>query len=287
VTTFKRVKATTYTVKNNSTEKGNLSKRLYIDHTASSAQGGYTIITTDKSAKVATGFARYEFFLRAQEELKWTVLEEVVHDIEMTCHTTVKSILKCVLQPSSKLLVEDGALTEDVKTELLNYLRDENKRALLNRINNNSLTSQELMQLQNHNKKEKEEDTDKTAEASDDQVDLEDALGMELIRSMVERHAAQFKKEEMERAIATHHAHIKGVHANQSRLRENIKSMEKVASSKLVDRYLVDLDKEEDDLIHTRQIITALEEQIAALEREVERLDTIVEMEVNRLLKMY
>ena len=285
VTTFKRVKATTYTVKNNSTEKGNLSKRLYIDHTASSAQGGYTIITTDNSTKTATGFARYEFFLSAQEELEWTVLEEVVHDIEMTCHTTVKSILKSVLQPS-KLLVEDRALAEDIKTELLNYLRDENKRALLNRISNNSLTSQELMQLQSHNERQKKEGTDKTAEVIDDKVDLEDALGKELICSMAERHAAQFKKEEMERVVATHHAHIEEVHANQSRLRENIKSMENVSSSKLVHRYLVDLDKEEDDLIHTRQVITALEEQMAALEREVERLDTIVEVEVNRLLKM-
>ena len=288
VTTFKRVKATIYTVKNNSTEKGTLSKRLYIDHTASSAQGGYTI-TTDNSTKTATGFARYEFFLSAQEELEWTVLEEVVHDIEMTCHTTVKSILRSVLQPS-KLLVDDRALTEDVKTELLNYLRDENKRALLNRINNDNLDSHELIQMvEKHNEKqsEKKEDTeDKTAEVIDDEVDPEDALGKELIRSMVERHAAQFKKEEMERVVATHQAHIKEVHANQSRLRENIKSMENVSSSKLVHRYLADLDKEEDDLIHTRQVITALEEQMAALEREGERLDTIVEDEVTRLLKM-
>jgi hypothetical protein len=287
VTTFKRVKATTYIVKNNSTEKGNLSKRLYIDHTASSAQRGYTIITTDKSTKTATGFARYEFFLSAQEELEWTVLEEAVHDIEMTCHRTVKSILESVLQPSKLFLVDDGALTEDAKTELLNYLRDEKKKALLNRINNNCLTSQELMQLQNRHEKHKEEGTeDKMAEVIDDKVDLEDALGMELIRSMVERHAAQFKKEDMERVVATHHAHIKEVYDNQSRLRENIKSMEKVASSKLVDRYLVDLDKEEDDLIDTRQVITALEVQMAALERDVERLGTIVEVEVNRLLKM-
>jgi hypothetical protein len=202
----------------------------------------------------------------------------------MTCHTTVKSILKSVLQPS-KLLIEDGALTEDVKTELINYLRDENKKALLNRIYDNRITSQELMQLQNHNEKQKE-DTDKTAEVIDDDVDLEDALGVELVCSMVERYAAQFKEEETKRVVATHNAHIKEVHANQSRLRENIKSMEKVASSKLVDRYLVDLDKEEDDLIHTRQVITALEEQMAALQREVERLDKIVEAEVKRLLKM-
>ena len=40
---------------------------------------------------------------------------------------------------------------------------------------------------------------------------------------------------------------------NQDRLRENIRSMEKVGSNKLTERYLKDLDKEEDGLIHRRR----------------------------------
>ena len=149
----------------------------------------------------------------------------------------------------------------------------------------NSLTSQELMQLLNHNEKQKQEGMDKTAKVIEDKVDLKDALGMDIIGSMVETYAVQFKKEEMKRFVATHHAHIKEVHANQSRLRENIKCMENVSSSKPV-RYLADLDEEDDNLIHARQVITALEEQMAALVREVERLDTIGEVEVNLLLKL-
>merc|ERR1711898_30482 len=46
---------------------------------------------------------------------------------------------------------------------------------------------------------------------------------------------------------------------NQERLRENIRSFEKQANSKLVKRYLSDMDKEEDDLIRQRKEIKKLE----------------------------
>ncbi len=71
----------------------------------------------------------------------------------------------------------------------------------------------------------------------------------------------------------------------QSRLQENIKSMENVTSSKSIDRYLVDMGKEEDDLIATTQAITALEEQAAALRAEIKSLDTVVEVYVKSLLE--
>ena len=56
---------------------------------------------------------------------------------------------------------------------------------------------------------------------------------------------------------------------NQDRLRENIRSMEKVGTNKLTDRYLKDLDKEEDELIQTRRAIARLEEEEANLVREM------------------
>ena len=51
----------------------------------------------------------------------------------------------------------------------------------------------------------------------------------------------------------------------RERLRENIKSLEKVGKNALTDRYLTDLDKEEDGLIQTRRAIAALEEDDAAI----------------------
>lgn len=58
-------------------------------------------------------------------------------------------------------------------------------------------------------------------------------------------------------------SHISQVFTNQSRLRDNIKSMEKQHTSELVQRYMKDLDGEEDDLISTRKIIKQLEDALA------------------------
>jgi hypothetical protein len=77
------------------------------------------------------------------------------------------------------------------------------------------------------------------------------------------------------------------VHANQSRLRENIKSIEKVSSSKLVDRYLADLDKEEDDLIATRKKIDALQKEASEAKAVVLELDGEVGLGIGRLMERY
>eukprot|EP00995_Heteronema_vittatum_P002766 NODE_1403_length_975_cov_109.893089_g972_i0.p1 GENE.NODE_1403_length_975_cov_109.893089_g972_i0~~NODE_1403_length_975_cov_109.893089_g972_i0.p1 ORF type:complete len:187 (+),score=84.20 NODE_1403_length_975_cov_109.893089_g972_i0:24-563(+) len=63
------------------------------------------------------------------------------------------------------------------------------------------------------------------------------------------------------RRITSMKDHVKKVFENQSRLRENIKSMEKVTNSSLIDRYLKDLNREEDDLIKTQKGITDAEEE--------------------------
>ena len=66
---------------------------------------------------------------------------------------------------------------------------------------------------------------------------------------------AENKVNELKKQMSTHEAHVKKVVQNQERLRTNIKSMEKVQSTQLVDRYLKDLNNQEDDLIATNAII--------------------------------
>jgi len=61
------------------------------------------------------------------------------------------------------------------------------------------------------------------------------------------------KKKEIARRIQVFNDHIRKIFENQSRLRENIKSLEKILDSDLVRRYLKDLDTQEDDLNNTRK----------------------------------
>merc|ERR1711988_1625703 len=54
---------TRYVLRNNGTRR---IPRLYVDHTASPAAGGFTILTTDRAVKTVTGFSRYSFDLQPQ-----------------------------------------------------------------------------------------------------------------------------------------------------------------------------------------------------------------------------
>ena len=72
---------------------------------------------------------------------------------------------------------------------------------------------------------------------------------------------------------------------NQTRLRENIKSMEHVRTGSLLERYMNDMDKEENDLIETRKRIEASEEQNAKLSNDASRLALQIVMKTKALQK--
>lgn len=71
--------------------------------------------------------------------------------------------------------------------------------------------------------------------------------------------------------------------ANQERLRENIRSFEKIGSNELLKRYLADMGKEEDELIATRTKIAKLDEQDARLAAEVTAAELTLSADVLKL----
>lgn len=73
----------------------------------------------------------------------------------------------------------------------------------------------------------------------------------------------QAELRELERQKDTHRSHINKIVANQEGLRSNIKSLEKVSNTTLVDRYIRDLDSQEDDLIATQSLMDQLAEDMA------------------------
>ena len=87
---------------------------------------------------------------------------------------------------------------------------------------------------------------------------------------------------------------IEDTFKNQERLRENIRSFEKQANSKLVKRYLSDMDKEEDDLIRQRKEIKKLElsksqklYQLTELKKVIKNASTETSTELKSLKKTY
>lgn len=90
---------------------------------------------------------------------------------------------------------------------------------------------------------------------------------------------------EAEKRIKSREAHIKSIFENQERIRQNIKSLEKMEKSVLMDRYLKDLNTEEDELQDTRREIKVMQEEYNRKQREVEDKEASIKHEAKEIQK--
>jgi hypothetical protein len=109
------------------------------------------------------------------------------------------------------------------------------------------------------------------------------ALPKELLQTLDALNALKAKRAAGERQTKARIAQIKEVFTNQDRLRENIRSFEKFGTNVLTERYLKDLDKEEDELIAMRRAIAALEEADATLVSEIKAMQLVLAADVARV----
>jgi len=109
------------------------------------------------------------------------------------------------------------------------------------------------------------------------------ALPPKMLETLGTLAALKAKRAEGARKVAAHSAHIEATFTNQTRLRENIKSLENVGKNTLTDRYLKDLDKEEDGLIQTRRTIGSLEEDDATIVAKMDAIRLSLASEVRKL----
>merc|ERR1712014_271463 len=92
------------------------------------------------------------------------------------------------------------------------------------------------------------------------------------VRQVREIQRLDAKKKELERKQNMDKTRVQKIFENQERLRENIKSMEHVRTGTLLDRYMNDMDKEENDLIEARRRIEDAEENMVAISNDVSKL---------------
>merc|ERR1711959_566050 len=93
------------------------------------------------------------------------------------------------------------------------------------------------------------------------------------------------EKKELARKQGLDATRVKKIFENQGRLRENIKSMEYVRTGSLLERYMNDMDKEENDLIETRQRIEEAEEVAAKIQKEAAQLALQISMKAMEMRK--
>jgi len=233
--------STTYKMKNN----GDVPvKKLYVNHTASPAHGGFTITTTEGASKRTVGFTRFEKSLLPEEEI------EMVVDEEATYETAIRGVshVKTFLAERAPALLQAELLSPSLMGALEDLVRRQQLLAVLDScIQHGSL----------------------------DPVGWRTTMSLPsdwgaLLAACEQVQTLNAQRAETRRSIDTLKSHTSAIVTSQERLRANIKSLEKMPGSDLMARYMRDLDREEDDLIQTR---TKLEELNAELNGHSDELE--------------
>jgi len=264
-------RVTTYTITNN--DAARVVPNLYLDHTASSAHGGFAVTTVESCIKTtpSKSFARFSFCLGPTESITFTVNEEAETSKAITGVASVKQFLAAkddagaaALQGAGILEAEAiSAMEKLVQTQSLLQVLETCKRAAQSA----SAGASKALSPANWRAKMRLP-----------------ASWQPLLRSCERYQTAEARLADAKRALQAHRSHVTKIHESQKRIRENIKAMEKMPTSSLVQRYMDDLNKEEDDLIATREATEKLEgEEMVEIERELASVRATLEEQADGL----
>jgi len=229
---FKRL--TKYTIKSNSAKAVPI---FYVDHCASALNGGYAIVTEERAVKRTACFSRFQFALAPHEELVFSV--EEIAEVEQPL-TTGPQLAKFLRVAESGDLPA-GVLGPDVLQALRTHVERSEARAVLAKIHSSAgdLTDADLFGWVPAS----------AAAGGEGKVKLPDGLyeGVKALLAEKEEVAA------VQRQRAAAEALTSKIFENQARVRQNLESLVKVQSSGgLVQRYLADLERDEDAIAEAR-----------------------------------
>lgn len=266
----KQILVTRYTIKNNGAKR---IPCLYIEHTASCSHGGFVITTKENCVKQTIGWARYCVAVEPEAELILDVTEENTYEEELPLSPQLGTFLNL----RAPQLESQGVLTQDV----LLALRNKMSRLRLQMMLQSFLSPINISEEQLIRWEERDCPWSPTAECEGlEHVISEVKPILQQIR-LLQSHQSEIK--ELQRKQTVDSSRVAKIFENQHRLRENIRSMENVRTGSLLDRYMNDMDKEENDLIETRQRIEKAEEAMAQKNQEVSRLVLQITMKTKQI----
>ncbi|CAF1281411.1 unnamed protein product [Rotaria sp. Silwood1] len=251
------IKRTRYLIKNNSLNRP--VTKFYIDHVADPSLGGYVVTTQKRCIKSVMGFSRFELKLEPQQEIEFVVDEQAHHS-------------KKIFEASALELFLEKQVPELLQLKLI----DEKTISLIQKVITHKYVQQVLRYI-----------IDSTI--TDSQIRTwtpkRDLIPTSLFDKAVAIVDIQMVSRELEKKINSLEAHIKSIFENQERIRQNIKSLEKIDKSDLMIRYLKDLNTEEDDLQQTRREIKTMKDEYNQKQRELEEKQASLKHEAKETQK--
>jgi hypothetical protein len=205
------------------------------------------------------GFSRFELKLEPQEEIEFIVDEQAQHSkniyeanaLETFLDKQVPELLQSKLIDEKTIQLIEKIITHKFVQQVLRHIID------------NTITDNQIRTW----------------------ISKRDLIPTSLFDKSLAIVDIQKILRDIEKQIQLHEAHIKSIFENQERIRQNIKSLEKIEKSDLMTRYLKDLNTEEDDLQRTRRNISTLQEQRNQRQRELEEKQASIKHEAKETQK--
>ncbi|CAF1371344.1 unnamed protein product [Rotaria magnacalcarata] len=227
------IKRTRYLIKNNSLDRS--VDKFYIDHVADPSLGGYLVTTQTNCIKSVMGFSRFELKLEPQQEIEFIVDEQAKHSKKIFQASGLESFLERQVPELIQLKLIDEK-TIDLLEKIIKYKYVEQ---VLRHMIDSKITDSQIRTW----------------------TPKRDLIPTSLFDKSVAILDTQVNIRQLETKIKSREVNIKSIFENQERIRQNIKSLEKIEKSDLMTRYLKDLNTEEDDLQETRREIKVMQDE--------------------------
>ena len=273
VTRQKKI-ASLYSAKNNADKPVD---HFYIDHSAKTTHGGFSIETKGEAAiKTATGFTRFRLRLPAAQAkaTEFEVLESASYAESLTSLAGIRRFL----EEQGDDLVAQGLLPSQLRASIVQMCAAKDLLALIRPLRpGQHLTASSV--LGSGVDRPKLEAL--LAKADENRLRYA-ADGQAVLGAMDTLAVATGKLSAMKKEIHALEVQRKDTFTNQKRLRENLQSLNEggLSGSKLVQRYLNDMDKEETTLIanaaRARDLTRQLEEMTAIEAQRVKGVQATV-----------
>ncbi|CAE7492369.1 UBC [Symbiodinium pilosum] len=264
---------TRYSIKNNGSRG---APCLYIEHTARTDCGGFSITSTEHRVKQTTGWARFCLSVNPEAELALEVAEEA--NYEESIPATAASISK-FLTTRARRLQDDGVLSAECLRALKQSLGQLRLASMLQvLLQPRGVSEEQLLSWEQRD----------VPWALDEPCEDPEGFATDVREILAQTRELQRKDAEIleiQRKQSLDSGRVNKIFENQMRLRENIKSMEHVRTGSLLERYMNDMDKEENDLIATRKRMEESEEAVAKMTQDASRLMLQVVMKTKQLQK--
>ncbi|CAF2130053.1 unnamed protein product [Rotaria magnacalcarata] len=251
------IKRTRYLIKNNSLDRP--VAKFYIDHVADPSLGGYLVTTTKKCIKSVMGFSRFELKLEPQQEIEFIVDEQAQHSKKIF----EASGLELFLEKQVPELIELKLIDEKTVSLIQNIITQKYVHQVLRHMIDSTITDSQIRTW----------------------TPKRDLIPTSLFDKALAIVETQMTIRELDTKIKSREVHIKSIFENQERIRQNIKSLEKIDKSELMIRYLKDLNTEEDDLQQTRREIKAMQDEYSKNQRVLEEKQAALKHEANEIQK--